>query len=95
MAEYAAVYGGPPAPSDPWPLFLAFARRTGQFWGRLQLMQMDAVSIGVGGILGDGSESQRLRSELEKQAYPTSKAATPHFLPNRFAENQEDPEASD
>ena len=95
MAEYAAVYGGPPAPSSPWPLFLALARRTGQFWARLQLVQVDAVSIGLAGILGDGTETERLRDNLEKQAYPTSKAVRPDFLPNQFAEEPEEIEASD
>ena len=95
MAEYAAVYGGPPDPTDAWSLFLALARRTGQFWARLQLVQLDAVAVAVSAILGGGSESERLRGDLEKQAYPTSKAARPQFLPNRFAEDSQDPEASD
>lgn len=87
MAEYAAVYGGPPAPTDPWPLFLALARRTAQFWKRRQLLQLDAVSVAVSAVLADdGGASERHRAELEKGAYPTSQPAHVEFLPNAFSD---------
>lgn len=67
IAEYAAYYGGPPAPGLAWPLFLALCHRTPLFEARRQLTghlgTSGAISAAFG---GDATGAQTLLAA----AYP-------------------------
>lgn len=69
MAEYAAAYGGLPAPWTPWPLFMALLKRTTRFESRRQLACMDAVHDAIGAAFGEAGSDLR-RDELVRGAYP-------------------------
>ena len=86
MAEYAAVYGGPPAATAKWMLFLALAGRVSQFWSRRQLVEFDAVRDSVGTMFGEPGVGERIRESLERRAWPVSKRSQPRVIQNRFAE---------
>ena len=76
MAEYAATYGGLPAPSTPWPLFMALVRRVSRFNARALLRQLDAVSGGIAAAFSEGPQAELHRDEIYRLAYPT-KRTTP------------------
>lgn len=69
IAEYAAIYGGPPDPELPWPLFVALLRRVQMFEARARLRLMDAVTAGIAAAFGN-DESGAVHRELESLAYP-------------------------
>lgn len=87
MAEYAAYYGGPPAPDLPWPLFLALTRRTAMFEARLRLTLLGAVERAIGTALG-GSDDPHERDAMVRHAYPLKdRRAVAGFVRNMLAEN--------
>ena len=55
MVEYAAAYGGFPAPDAPWPLVLAGIRRVLRFQARARLTCEDAVRDALTTALGGDS----------------------------------------
>ena len=88
MAEYARYYGGPPAATLKWPLFLALVERTGRFEARSILSQMDAVQSAIGASFsanGAVSEADRTRQRLRERAYPTANQLGSGWLPNLAA----------
>ena len=89
LADYAATYGGPPRPDEPWPLFLALINRSSCFDARARLRLLDSVSAAIGAVFG-GSESQvdSARDKLVRDAYPSVDVA-PLLTPNLAAQQQE------
>lgn len=74
MAEFAAYYGGPAAPTLPWPLFLALVDRTGRFEARRQLTLFDSVGAAIGSAFGgDEIAAHRAREHLVARAYPVKR----------------------
>lgn len=71
IAEYAHMYGGPPAPDLPWQLFLALSKRASRFDARRLLGVMDGTAYGASRVLSGGHELDQMRSDVEKAAYPT------------------------
>ena len=80
MAEYAARYGGFPAPESPWPLFLAGARRASRFDARAKLMAWEAAEAAISSAFG-GSDPKlgRARDRLLRLAYPVKRTAPIDF----------------
>lgn len=91
MTDYAAVYGGFPAPDTPWRLFLAAVARAKRYDARHELQLFDAVRLAIGAALG-GSKSlgQTVRDQMVRRAYPVSDR-TPVFHPNMFAPDAQEP----
>jgi len=81
MVEYAACYGGPPRPDDPWPLFFMLANHTGRFDDRLRLQLLDSVSDAIGRMFGDDELTARLaRDRLLRSAYPMKRKGPPIII---------------
>ncbi|HEX6940892.1 MAG TPA: hypothetical protein VF158_15855 [Longimicrobiales bacterium] len=75
IAEYAATYGGPPAPDTPLPIFWALASRIPRFEARAILRTIRGVAAGAVEAFGETSFDATLaRDELERLAYPTRRA---------------------
>lgn len=74
MASYAAAYGGPPAPSSPWPLFLALVARAPRIDAQAQLRFYDAVVGGIAAALAPGVGTKAERDALVARAYELRKA---------------------
>lgn len=86
MADYAATYGGFPAPESPWRLFIAAVGMSPRYESRRQLSLMDAVTSAIGAAMGGhggAAVAQRERSRLMQRAYPL-KHREPELLPNRL-----------
>ncbi len=74
LADYAAVYGGPPAPSTPWPIVLGLATRMAQFDARALLVSVLGSEVGASQVFGgSGNEVQSLISTLNVDAFPWHK----------------------
>ncbi len=70
-AEYAAVYGGPPAPTCAWPIVLDLAMRMAQFDARALLASVVGSGVGASQMFGgSGNEVQSLIRTLKAEAYP-------------------------
>jgi len=67
IAEYAAYYGGPPAPGLAWPLFLALYHRTPLFEARRQLTAHLATGGAIGAAFGGDATGAQI---LLQAAYP-------------------------
>ncbi len=71
LADYAATYGGPPAPTCPWPIVLALATRMAQFDARALLASVVGSGVGASQMFGGpGNEVQSLIRTLKAEAYP-------------------------
>ncbi len=73
MTEYAAAYGGFPAPDAPWPLVLHGIRRALRFSARQKLHFFDAVRDGIAAAFSEGRSSELMRDELFRASYPTGR----------------------
>lgn len=67
IAEYAAYYGGPPAPGLAWPLFLVLYHRTTLFEARRQLTDFLATGGAVSAAFGGDKTGAQA---LLQAAYP-------------------------
>jgi len=92
MADYAATFGGFPAPDAPWRLFLAAVARTPRYEARRQLTLFDAVSGAISGTFSEtGATLGRVaRDRLVRRAYPVRRRE-PVFHPNMFAPDYAEP----
>lgn len=84
MADYAATYGGFPAPDSPWRLFVSAVSLSPRYESRRQLTLLDAVSSAIGAVMGGprgASVAHAERSRLLSRAYPLKKRE-PEFMPN-------------
>lgn len=84
MADYAATYGGFPAPSSPWRLFVRAVALAPRYESRRQLSQLDAVTAAIGAALGGqrgAGIAQNERRRLLSRAYPL-KHREPELRPN-------------
>lgn len=88
MAEYAAAYGGPPAPETAWPLFLALLARTPMFRARHELSLFDAVGAAIGVAFG-GGDVEKIRRDMIAAAFPVRKPAAPRWIENLAATDGE------
>lgn len=74
LADYAATYGGPPAPTTPWPIVLGLAARMAQFDARALLVSVVGSGVGASEMFGgSGNEVQSLIRTLRAEAYPGHK----------------------
>lgn len=89
MFEYAACYGGPPAPGMAWRLFLAGYKRTSMFGARAKLSTLEAVGAAVAAAFGDKTVDV-LRKSLVAEAYPLKRRPIV-FHPNMFAPGYMEP----
>ena len=86
MGDYASCYGGPPAPDDPWPLFLSLATKVvGRFEARVRLLTADAVAEAIARAFGDSGEAAGRRDRALKAAYPL-KNPEPRWIENMAAQ---------
>ena len=71
LADYAAVYGGPPTPSTPWPIVWALATRMAQFDARALLASVVGSGVGASQMFGgSGNEVQSMIRTLRSEAFP-------------------------
>lgn len=85
MAEYAAAYGGPPAPDMPWPMFVLLLERTPRFEARVRLGLVDSVAMAIGAAFGGGAQTGLDRDRLYRAAYPVTRTG-PKMVRNLAAE---------
>lgn len=65
------MYGGPPAPDLPLPLFWALTRRIPRFESRALLRLIQGVSAGAGELFAEPSlEASFAKDRLRRIAYP-------------------------
>lgn len=81
MAEYARAYGGLPAPSDSWRLFLSLVERTPMFDARARLAHLLGSGAAIGAAFGGSGDSDL--SRLLERAYPV-KRRSPRWIRNAF-----------
>jgi hypothetical protein len=82
MREYAIAYLGPPAPSMPWPLFLALLHGAPMVEARRELTMRAAI----GGSLGsDPADAERDVHDLLRRAYPVKGRVALPMVENLWA----------
>lgn len=86
MADYAAAFGGFPAPELPWRLFLAGSARAGRYDARRELGMVNAVSQAIAEQFAkDGAaQARNARRHLLARAYPLKERELV-FHPNLFS----------
>jgi len=88
MADYAAYYGGPPAPGDSWPLFLALVRRTPTHQARREHTATVGAILAIASAFG-GEETGAEREALLRRAYPIKGKASPVEIENLFGKGHD------
>ena len=71
IADYAAVYGGPPPADLPWPLFMACVRRVDRMEARRLFHAMAGTAYGAGSIFAD----RKTRPSLDRSLADVKRAA--------------------